>query len=81
MLGNKDVVNELNELVKIERLKVIGKVGMAIWVSHQKFTFKGTVTDDIAVQSGSFLRTEDGWKLLYGSRSTGRKPEEPPPTF
>ena len=51
------------------------------YTQHGKFTYKGTANDDVAVFT-SVLKKENGvWKVVQGTRSTGRKPEDKLPAF
>lgn len=81
MMSNDDVKVESSKLVSINKLSVCGCCAYVCYTQHGKFTYKGTSNDDVAVFT-CVLRKYDGvWKVVQGSRSTGRKPEDPQPTF
>ena len=81
MMSNDDVKVESSKLVAVNKLSVCGCCAYVCYTQHGKFTYKGTSNDDVAVFT-CVLRKYDGvWKVVQGSRSTGRKPEDPQPTF
>ena len=81
MMSNDDVKVESSKLVSINKLSVCGCCAYVCYTQHGKFTYKGTSNDDVAVFT-CVLRKYDGvWKVVQGSRSTGRKPSDPQPTF
>ena len=53
----------------------------ACYTSHAKFNYKGNENDDIAVFTGVFKKSDGVWKLTFGQRSSGRKPEDELPSF
>lgn len=81
MMNNEDVIVESNDLVTINKLKVVGDMAFVCYTTHGKFSYKGTVNDDIAVLSTVLQRVDGKWLVVHGQRSTGRKPSEEPPHF
>ena len=51
------------------------------YTSHGKFTYRGTPNDDVAVLSSVLEKTDGRWQVVFGQRSTGRKPTDDPVTF
>ena len=81
MMSNDDVKVESSKLVAVNKMSVCGCCAYVCYTQHGKFTYKGTSNDDVAVFT-CVLRKYDGvWKVVQGSRSTGRKPSDPQPTF
>ncbi len=81
MMSNEDVQVESSKLVSLNKLNVCGCCAYVCYTQHGKFTYKGTSNDDVAVFT-SVLKKEHGvWKIVQGTRSTGRKPEEQLPKF
>jgi ketosteroid isomerase-like protein len=81
MMTNEDVNVESNELVSVNRLTVDGNMAHVCYTSHGKFNYKGTQNDDIAVLSSVLQRVDGKWVVIFGQRSTGRKPSEEHPKF
>ena len=81
MMSNDDVKVESSKLVAVNKLSVCGCCAYVCYTQHGKFSYKGTSNDDVAVFT-CVLRKYDGvWKVVQGSRSTGRKPEDELPKF
>ena len=81
MMSNDDVKVESSKLVAVNKMSVCGCCAYVCYTQHGKFTYKGTSNDDVAVFT-CVLRKYDGvWKVVQGSRSTGRKPDDPQPVF
>ena len=81
MMTNDDVKVESSKLVAINKVSVCGCCAYVCYTQHGKFSYKGNPNDDIAVFT-CVLRKYDGvWKVVQGSRSTGRKPEDESPKF
>jgi hypothetical protein len=81
MMNNEDVSVESNDLLSINKLHVNGNMGYVCFTSHGKFRYKGTYNDDVAVLTYILEKIDDKWKIVWGQRSTGRKPDEDPPNF
>ena len=58
-----------------------GDMAYVCYTTHDKFNYKGTQNDDIAVLTSVLQRVDGSWKVVHGQRSTGRKPEEGLPQF
>ena len=81
MMSNEDVHVESSKLVSLNKLNICGCCAYVCYTQHGKFTYKGTSNDDVAVFT-SVLRKDDGvWKVVQGTRSTGRSPSEELPQF
>ena len=63
------------------RAKVSGDMAFACLTQYGKFTYKGTPNEDICVMTLIFKKVDGAWKLAWAQRSSGRKPDEDPPTF
>lgn len=81
MMTNDDVNVELQKLVSINKLQVVGDMAYVCYTTHGKFTYKGTENDDIAVLTCVMKKFNGKWMMMMGQRSTGRKPEESLPQF
>jgi hypothetical protein len=51
------------------------------YTTHGKFSYKGNYNDDVAVLTSILQRINGKWTVVFGQRSTGRKPSESPPNF
>ena len=80
MMNSPDVKVTHSELIKINKLEVVGDMAYACYTTHGKFNYKGTENDDIAVLT-LILRKINGDGKVHGQRSTGRKPSDPLPEF
>ena len=49
MMNSPDVKVTHSELIKINKLEVVGDMAYACYTTHGKFNYKGTENDDIAV--------------------------------
>ncbi|EGB09454.1 hypothetical protein AURANDRAFT_69750 [Aureococcus anophagefferens] len=76
-----DVVVQAGELKKIHKLEVSGDMAFACLTQYGKFTYKGTPNEDICVMTLIFKKVDGAWKLAWAQRSSGRKPDEPAPSF
>ena len=63
------------------RPQVSGDMAFACLTQYGKFTYKGTPNEDICVMTLIFKKVDGAWKLAWAQRSSGRKPDEDPPTF
>ena len=81
MMNASDVIVKSNNLVSIERLQVVNNMAYVCYVSHGIFSYKGVENDDIAVLVSILEKKNGTWKVVYGQRSTGRKPSETLPQF
>ncbi|KAH8067990.1 hypothetical protein SO694_00027041 [Aureococcus anophagefferens] len=60
---------------------VSGDMAFACLTQYGKFTYKGTPNEDICVMTLIFKKVDGAWKLAWAQRSSGRKPDEPAPSF
>ena len=81
MMTNENVRVDSNELVSINKLKVVGDMAYVCYTNHGKFNYMGTENDDIAVLTSVLQRVDGRWVVVHGQRSTGRKPTEELPSF
>ena len=81
MMNSPDVKVTHSELIKINKLEVVGDMAYACYTTHGKFNYKGTENDDIAVLTLILRKINGVWKVVHGQRSTGRKPSDPLPEF
>jgi len=81
MMSNDDVKVESSKLVAVNKLSICGCCAYVCYTQHGKFTYKGTSNDDVAVFTCVLRKCNGVWKVVQGSRSTGRKPSDPQPVF
>ena len=81
MMTNENVRVDSNELVSINKLKVVGDMAYVCYTNHGKFNYMGTENDDIAVLTSVLERVDGRWVVVHGQRSSGRKPTEELPSF
>lgn len=81
MMSNNDVKVESSKLVAVNKLSVCGCCAYVCYTQHGKFTYKGTSNDDVAVFTCVLRKCDGVWKVVQGSRSTGRKPSDEQPKF
>ena len=81
MMSNDDVKVESSKLVAVNKLSVCGCCAYVCYTQHGKFTYKGTSNDDVAVFTCVLRKCDGVWKVVQGSRSTGRKPSDEQPKF
>jgi quinol monooxygenase YgiN len=81
MMSNDDVVVESNELLKINQLRINEKMAYVCYTTHGKFSYKGTSNDDVAIFTSVLEKSAGRWQVVFGQRSTGRKPTDAPPLF
>jgi hypothetical protein len=87
MEASDDISIEVHELLSIARIDVSEgtsvSTGMAyaIFTTHGKFTYKGTLNDDVAVWTIVAKKSGGHWKIVNSQRSSGRQPGDPKPDF
>lgn len=81
MMTNDDVTVESSKLLNINKLRISENMAYVCYTSHGKFTYKGTENDDVAVFTSILEKTNGRWQVVFGQRSTGRKPSDKPPNF
>ena len=81
MMSNDDVKVESSKLVAVNKLSVCCCCAYVCYTQHGKFNYKGTSNDDVAVFTCVLRKCDGVWKVVQGSRSTGRKPSDEQPKF
>ena len=81
MMNSDDVKVIESKLLSVNKLEIQNNMAYACYTSHAKFNYKGNENDDIAVFTGVFKKSDGVWKLTFGQRSSGRKPEDELPSF
>lgn len=81
MMTNNDINVESNKLLKINQLRISENMAYVCYTTHGKFTYKDRVNDDVAVMTSVLEKLDGRWQVVFGQRSTGRKPTDAPPTF
>ncbi len=81
MMTSDDITVKSNKLVSINKMHINGQMAYVCYTSHGKFTYKGKENDDIAVLTSILEKKNGVWKVVFGQRSTGRKPEDQLPVF
>ena len=81
MMTSEDVRVDQNDLVSINKLHINGNMAYVCYTTHGIFTYKGVSNDDIAVLTSILEKKDGSWKIIFGQRSTGRKPSEELPQF
>ena len=74
MLQNEDVIIDKQVLISINSLEIFSEIAVACLTVHQVFSYKGTPNNDISVMLIVFKKSNEGWKMIHGSRSQGRDP-------
>lgn len=81
MMTNENVRVDSNELVSINKMKIVGDMAFVCYTNHGKFNYMGTENDDIAVLTSILQRVDGKWMVIHGQRSSGRSPNEDLPHF
>ena len=72
MMNSGDVVQEKAEITKIHRFEFLSSdVAMCVFTLGAKFTYKGTLNDDLPTVTSIFKKVEDIWKIHWMQRSSG----------
>ena len=67
-----DIVQEKAEITKIHRLEFLNEnIVMCIFTLGSKFTYKGTLNNDLPTVTSIFKKVESVWKIYWMQRSTG----------
>ena len=67
-----DVVQEKSEITKIHRFEVLNdNVAICIFTLSSKFSYKGTLNDDLPTVTSVFKKMDNVWKIYWMQRSTG----------
>ena len=72
MINSGDVVQETAEITKIHRFEFLSSnVAMCVFTLGAKFTYKGTINDDLPTVTSIFKKVGDKWKIHWLQRSSG----------
>ena len=72
MMNSGDVVQEKAEITKIHRFEFLSiDVAMCVFTLGAKFTYKGTLNDDLPTVTSIFKKVGDAWKIHWMQRSSG----------
>ena len=72
MMNSGDVVQEKAEITKIHRFEFLSSdVAMCVFTLGAKFTYKGTLNDDLPTVTSIFKKVGDTWKIHWLQRSSG----------
>ena len=72
MMNSGDVVQDKAEITKIHRFEFLSSdVAMCVFTLGAKFTYKGTLNDDLPTVTSIFKKVEDVWKIHWMQRSSG----------
>ena len=67
-----DIVQEKAEITKIHRFEFLNEtIVMCIFTLGSKFTYKGTLNDDLPTVTSIFKKENNVWKIHWMQRSTG----------
>ena len=73
MMNSGDVVQEKSEITKIHRFELLSSdVAMCVFTLGAKFTYKGTLNDDLPTVTSIFKKIGDVWKIHWLQRSSGQ---------
>ena len=69
---SSDIVQEKAEITKIHRFEFLSvNIVMCIFTLDSKFTYKGTLNNDLATFTSIFKKVNNIWKIHWMQRSTG----------
>ena len=72
MMTSGDVVQEKSEIIKIHRFEFLSSdVAMCVFTLGAKFTYKGTLNEDLPIVTSIFKKVGDVWKIHWLQRSSG----------
>ena len=72
MMNSGDVVQEKAEITKIHRFEFLSdNVAMCIFTLGSKFSYKGTLNDDLPTVTSIFKKVGNVWKIHWMQRSSG----------
>ena len=72
MMNSGDVIQEKAEITKIHRFEFLStNVVMCVFTLGAKFTYKGTLNDDLPTVTSIFKKVGDIWKIHWLQRSSG----------
>tara|TARA_Y100000739_G_C20394982_1_gene367421 strand:- start:164 stop:553 length:390 start_codon:yes stop_codon:yes gene_type:complete len=72
MMNSGDVVQETAEITKIHRFEFLSNdVALCIFTLGAKFTYKGTLNNDLPTVTSIFKKIGYDWKIHWMQRSSG----------
>ena len=72
MINSGDVVQEKAEITKIHRFEFLSvEAAMCVFTLGAKFTYKGTLNDDLPTVTSIFKKVGDVWQIHWLQRSSG----------
>ena len=72
MMSSGDVVQEKAEITKIHKFEFLSSdVAMCVFTLGAKFSYKGTLNDDLPTVTSIFKKIDGIWKIHWMQRSTG----------
>ena len=72
MMNSGDVIQEKAEITKIHRFEFLtDNVAMCIFTLDSKFSYKGTLNDDLPTVTSIFKKVGNAWKIHWMQRSSG----------
>ena len=72
MMNSGDVVQEKAEITKIHRFEFLSvEAAMCVFTLGAKFTYKGTLNDDLPTVTSIFKKVGDVWQIHWLQRSSG----------
>ena len=72
MMSSGDVVQEKAEITKIHRFEFLSvEAAMCVFTLGAKFTYKGTLNDDLPTVTSIFKKVGDVWQIHWLQRSSG----------
>ena len=81
MRNSKDIIIDKEEMISINSIEIYSDIAVSCFTVHQIFSYKGNKENDVSVVLAVFKKENNVWKMIHGSRSQGRKPEEEMPKF
>ena len=73
MINSGDIVQEKAEITKIHRFELLSNdVAMCVFTLGSKFSYKGTLNDDLPTVTSIFKKVEGLWKIHWMQRSSGQ---------
>ena len=80
MMQSEDVSASSGKLLEVKVLDITEEMAYSACICSAKFSYKGTPNDDVYVMTNVFKKVGGKWQSVWGHRSTGRSPDEEPPS-
>ncbi len=72
MMNSGDVIQEKAEITKIHKFELLSNnAAMCVFTLGAKFTYKGTLNDDLPTVTSIFKKVGEVWKIHWMQRSSG----------